>query len=477
MSRKPVNKMSLDQRVLGFIQEHRLMANGQTLLVAVSGGQDSVCLLHLLHDLQPILGIKLHVAHLNHQLRGKESDGDARYVARLAKTLGIPATVEKRDVIACQKERGLSLEEAAREVRYSFLAEVASAIGADSAAVGHTLDDQVETILLHLIRGAGTRGLRGLQPLTRWHLAEKELTVVRPLLEIRRDETGAYCESFELHPRQDATNLSMEPLRNRVRLELLPLLKSYNPQVNDALLRTARIAGEDIAYLEKEADRIWSKVAAQQGGMIILDKKAVLKLSPVMQRYLMRSAIGSIVGNLKDIEARHIEEMIQAFNKPAGKQISLPYGLVFSIDYDRYLLGQDRNVLSPFPVLNGEHIIKNPGTTVIPGWRIQVNIIDSIDSISDDNSFTAYFDYSRTGDKLVVRSRKRGDRFQPLGMKDQKKLSQFMLDAKIPTHWRDNVPIIASPDGIVWVMGYRMDERVKVTEKTKKVLYLEFQRI
>jgi tRNA(Ile)-lysidine synthase len=134
-------------------------------------------------------------------------------------------------------------------------------------------------------------------------------------------------------------------------------------------------------------------------------------------------------------------------------------------------------VLSPFPVLNGEHIIKNPGTTVIPGWRIQVNIIDSIDSISDDNSFTAYFDYSRTGDKLVVRSRKRGDRFQPLGMKDQKKLSQFMLDAKIPTHWRDNVPIIASPDGIVWVMGYRMDERVKVTEKTKKVLYLEFQRI
>jgi tRNA(Ile)-lysidine synthase len=477
MSRKPVNKMSLDQRVLGFIQEHRLMANGQILLVAVSGGQDSVCLLHLLNQLQPILGIKLHVAHLNHQLRGKESDGDARYVARLATKLGIPATIEKRDVIAYQKERGLSLEEAAREVRYGFLAEVASTIGADSAAVGHTLDDQVETILLHLIRGTGTRGLRGLQPLTRWRLAEKELTVVRPLLDIRRGETGAYCQSFELHPRQDATNLSMEPLRNRVRLELLPLLKSYNPQVNDTLLRTAHIAGEDTAYLEKEADRIWAQVAAKQDGMIILGKKAVLKLAPVMQRYLMRLAIENLVGNLKDIEARHIEEMVQALNKPAGKQISLPYGLVFSIDYGRYLLGKDRTALSPFPALDGEYAIKIPGITVIPGWRIQVNIIDSLDSIRDNNSFTGHFDYSRTSDKLVVRSRKRGDRFQPLGMKDKKNLAQFMLDAKIPAHWRDNIPIIASPDGIVWVMGYRIDERVKVTEKTKKVLRLEFQRI
>ena len=477
MSGKRVNKLSLDQRVLGFIQAHHLVIKGQTLLVAVSGGQDSVCLLHLLHHLQPVLGIKLHVAHLDHQLRGPESAGDARYVARLAKKLGIPATIEKRNVKTYQKVHGLSLEEAAREVRYSFLAEVAATIGAGSVAVGHTLNDQAETILLHIVRGAGTRGLRGLQPVTRWRLAEKELTIVRPLLEVRRNETGEYCSDHRLQPRRDATNLSLEPLRNRVRLELLPLLQSYNPQVIEALLRTAQISGDDIAYLEKEAKRVWTKVAIEQENTIILDKKAVLKLSPVIQRYLLRLAIESIAGNLKDIESRHIEEIVRALNKPAGKQISLPYGLVFAVDYDRYLLNKGGSALSPFPSLDGEYSIKIPGKTVIPGWRIQVGVSDSTDSIGRDNAFTAYFDYSRTGNKLIVRSRKRGDRFQPLGMKEPKKIAQFMIDARIPHDWRDRIPLLVSRDNIVWVAGYRIDERVKVTGKTTKVLRLEFQRI
>ena len=217
MARKLVNKLPLEQRVRSFIQEHNLVSNGQALLVAVSGGQDSVCLLQVLHQLQSELGIKLHIAHLDHQLRGKESDGDARYVAGLAKRLGIPFTIEKGNVREYQKEHGISLEEAAREVRYKFLAEVAAAIDADRVAVGHTLDDHVETILLHLIRGTGTRGLRGLQPVTRWGTAEKGLTVVRPLLEVRRDETARYCSSHRLRPRQDASNLSLAPLRNRVR--------------------------------------------------------------------------------------------------------------------------------------------------------------------------------------------------------------------------------------------------------------------
>ena len=175
MAGKPNDKKSLDQRVLGFIREHHLTTRGQTLLVAVSGGQDSVCLLHLLHELQPELGVKLQVAHLDHQLRGKASSGDARYVAGLAKSLGIPATIGKRDVLVYRKKHGLSLEEAAREVRYQFFAETAAATGAAAIAVGHTLDDHVETILLHLVRGSGTRGLRGLQPVTRRNVSGREL--------------------------------------------------------------------------------------------------------------------------------------------------------------------------------------------------------------------------------------------------------------------------------------------------------------
>jgi tRNA(Ile)-lysidine synthase len=477
MSSKPVSRLPLEQRVLSFVQEHHLTAKGQILLVAVSGGQDSVCLLHILNNLQPTLGIKLHVAHLDHQLRGNESAGDARYVSKLAKKLGIPVTIEKRDVRAYQKEHGVSLEEAAREVRYNFLAEVVSSIGAASVAVGHTLDDHVETILLHLVRGTGTRGLRGLRPITRRQSLVRELTIVRPLLEVRRDETAAYCADYRLQPRQDSTNISLEPLRNRVRLELLPLLKSYNPQVIEALLRTACLAGDDIAYLEKEAKHLYQRVARKQVNAVILDKKALLKLSTSMQRYLMRLAIENLTGNLKDIEARHIEELVQVLNKPAGTQISLPYGLVFTIDYSRYILGTDPSLLSPFPVLDGEHLIKIPDKTIIPGWRIQANVIKPDESSSTGDNFVAHLDYSQVGDKLMVRSRKRGDRFQPLGMKETKKIGQFMIDARIPRNWRDRIPIVDSGDNILWVVGYRIDERVKVTKDTKLILRLEFEQI
>ena len=477
MSGKPVNILPLEERVLNFIKEHRLATKGQILLVAVSGGQDSVCLLLVLKKLQSTLGIKLHVAHLDHQLRGTESAGDARYVAGLAQQLGIPATIEKGNVRAYQKEHSVSLEEAAREVRYNFLTGVAAAIGADRVAVGHTLDDHAETILLHLVRGTGTRGLRGLRPVTRRQSPEGELTIVRPLLEVRRDETAAYCADYRLQPRQDSTNISLQPLRNRVRLELLPLLKSYNPQVIEALLRTACIAGDDIAYLEKEASRLYQRLAVRQGNTIILAREALLKLSPSMQRYLIRLAIEKLVGNLKDIEARHIEELVQVLNKPAGKKISLPYGLVFTIDYGRYILGTGPSLLSPFPVLDGEHLIKIPGKTIIPGWRIQANVIKPDESSSAGDNFLAHLDYSQVGDKLIVRSRKRGDRFQPLGMKETKKISQFMIDARIPRDWRDRIPIIDSGDSILWVVGYRIDERMKVTEDTKLVLRLDFYQI
>ena len=185
-------------RVLHFIQEQQLISESQKLLVAVSGGADSVCLLHILVALQKELDITLHVAHLDHQLRGAESEADARYVADLAHRLGIPATVERRDVKAYKARRHVSLEEAAREVRYFFLAQVVESIGANGVAVGHTADDHVETILMHLIRGSGTRGLRGLQPLRRWQYSGGSLTIIRPLLTASREETAGYCHHHRL---------------------------------------------------------------------------------------------------------------------------------------------------------------------------------------------------------------------------------------------------------------------------------------
>jgi len=207
----------LQQRVLDFILENKLVSGQHCLLSAVSGGPDSVCLLHILVKLQEELGIRLHIAHLNHQLRGAESEADAQYVSNLARRLDIPATIEQRNVKAYQGQHHLSLEEAAREVRYTFLAQVAKSVGVTRAAVGHTTDDHIETILMHLIRGSGTRGLRGLQPSSLWQSSGNSLTIIRPLLPVSRRETADYCSSHQLAPRIDTSNLSLSPLRNRIR--------------------------------------------------------------------------------------------------------------------------------------------------------------------------------------------------------------------------------------------------------------------
>ncbi len=475
MVKKRSKKEPLEKHVLQFIRDKSLVSAGQKMLVAVSGGPDSVCMLDILIKLHEELDIGLHIVHLNHKLRGVESDADTEYVTRLARKMEIPVTVESRNVLQYKELKRTTLEEAAREVRYSFFCEVAKSVGADCVAVGHTSDDNVETVLLHLIRGTGTRGLRGLQPVSGWQYSGKNLRIIRPLLEVNRQETSEYCIENNLEPRIDSSNLSLSPLRNRVRLQLLPVLESYNPQVAEALLRTARIAGDDLAALDVEINRLQENIIEKQGETIILEKESFLEMAPAWQRQLLRKSIEGLRGNLKDIEVRHIEEILGMLNRPAGRSIDLPGGLVFAVDYNRYLLTKDETEISPYPVIEGEVGIKIPGETRFSGWSIKTENIKPEDMEEADN-YTAFFDADKTGETLTVRSRRRGDRFYPLGMTGQKKLGEFMIDAKIPRIWRDRVPIVCSPEQILWVVGCRIDDRVKVTDKTRKVLYLKFER-
>ena len=495
---------TLEQRVKHFIRKHHLVSSGSCLLVAVSGGPDSTCLLQLLVGLREELGIRLHVAHLDHQLRGAESEADADYVADLALKLGVPVTIGRRDVKAYRREKRISLEEAAREVRYRFLADTASIVGARRVATGHTLDDQVETILMHLVRGTGTRGLQGLKPSSEWRLNGKRFTLVRPLLEVSRQETTDYCHSHGLVPRMDASNLSLSPLRNRIRHQLLPLLKSYNPRVAEALLRTSAITSEQIAFLDEEISRLWNDIVQKKEGVIILDKGRFYPLHPALKCHLLRAAIEELLGSLKDIEARHIEEIVAVLDKPAGKEISLPGGLLFAVEYDRYLLGAEPVSLCPFPVLEGEFALNIPGETKLPGWQVEATIVEPSlikgkpegasappETITPlplakgkgikgigliNNDFIACLDLDKAGNKLKVRNCRPGDHFQPLGLSQPKKINRFMIDARIPRAWRGRIPVVFSPTQILWLVGYRIDDRVKVTEETMKVLKLQFKR-
>lgn len=342
MSPKNNQNDSLIDRVFGFIRRNGLVSGEKLLIVGVSGGPDSVCLLHLLVSLKERLGIRLHIAHLDHMLRGMESEADARYVSELAKRLGIGITLEQRDVKSYQREHCLSLEEAAREVRYQFFAKVASSMGTDRIALGHTADDQAETILMRLVRGSGVYGLQGIQPLTQWEsLADTRLMVVRPLLQVNREEIEAYCQQHDLQPRRDSSNLSSSYFRNRIRNELMPLLQNYNPRINEALLRTADSLAIDFSFLEQQVFQIWDKVVSEEGEALVLNANELIRLHPALQRYLLREAVRRLLGNLKDIGWKHIESMVAALSMRAGKRLNLPRGLSFYIEREEFRITKD----------------------------------------------------------------------------------------------------------------------------------------
>ena len=495
-----VNKTELQSKVLAFVRRHDLIPRDKTAVIGVSGGADSVCLLHILANLRQELGMDLHVAHLNHQLRGADSEADAEYVSNLARSLHVPVTIDRRDVAAYKVERNCSIEEAARELRYAFLAQVAKDVGASRVAVGHTRDDQVETILMHILRGTGVTGLRGLAPCSPLDYGNRRtpsragapsrrrgnLAVIRPLLDITREETAGYCGDHRLAPRFDSSNLSLSFFRNRLRLQLLPLLRQYNPGVDQALLRLADIAGEDGALIEQQISLLWGKMARQQKNAVYLDKKHIAALPTALQRQLVRAAITSLIGDTRDIEATHIEAARTLLAKPAGKQVSLPHGLICHGDYDELIITklsaidarkarQSQLPPCPFPVLSGKLRLAVPGETVFPGWKVTATIMPEWREKPASN-LVACFDLGQAGRELFVRPRQAGDRFQPLGMDVPKKLYQFMVDARIPRSWRDCIPIVCSLQQIIWLAGWRIDDRVKITEDTKEILRLEFVR-
>ncbi len=502
-----MKKTKLESKVVDFIERHSLLSPEEIVVIGVSGGADSVCLLHVLAKHRKRLGIELHVAHLNHMLRGAESEADAKYVSNLVDSLGIPTTIDKRDVAAYKIEGNYCIEEAARELRYAFLGRVAKEAGANRIAVGHTMDDNVETILMHILRGTGMNGLCGLAPCSPMVYNRQEMSVpadivsttksqqgnllvIRPLLDITREETAIYCQEHQLDPRIDSSNLALSFFRNRLRLHLLPLLRQYNPSIDQALLRLANIAKEGNTFIEQQASGLWNELSSQENNTIYLDRKHLASLPIALQRQLLRAAVTRLVGDTQDIEASHIEAARNLMSKPAGKRISLPHGLSCHGGYGEIVITntakQSQLPLCPFPPLAGEIPLKVPGQTIFPGWNVTASIVrERTDSPSLQHTlgtsrrtypgnFVADFDLCKTGGKLFARQRRPGDRFQPLGLSMPKKLYEFMIDAKIPRSWRSHIPIVYSPQQIIWVVGWRIDDRVKTTKASKEILHLEF---
>ena len=464
----------LADKVLAFFQEHGMAAKGDLLIVGVSGGPDSLCLLHCLVQLQDVLGVRLHVAHLDHALR-PESQDDARFVTELAARWGLPCTVERHLVREFRDRHRLSLEEAARLVRYGFFGRKARELGASGVAVGHTADDQVETLLLHWLRGSGLAGLRGMQPVTRYQvpLLGEEVNILRPLLSLQRSETEACCAALGIQPLTDISNRSLQYRRNRVRMQLLPALETFNPNIRKTLLRMSSVAKRDYEYLESQVALAWPRVATDAPGLVTLDITGVLALHPALIFNLLRTALERVAGSTAGFEWVHLEELAAALKKPAGTIIMLPHGVRFTMGYTycTLTLGQ---AVPPLPAIHGETPLKAPGETLFSGWRVSASIEERIPGTTEADPWGATLDFDRTGDRLWVRPRRPGDRFQPLGMDQEKRLQDFFVDSKVPRSWRNRVPLVVSPGQLVWVAGWRIDDRVKVTASTRRVLRLRF---
>ena len=468
----------LERRGLRYVQRHGLFSASPRVLLAVSGGPDSTALLTILAHLSAsgALDLGLTVAHFDHGLRScSERQAERAAVSDLATRLGLPLVLGQGDVRAHARRRRLSREEAARELRYRFLAEEAERLGIGTVATGHTASDQAETVLLHLIRGSGLAGLAGMRSCSPWPFAGHQgLLLARPLLEVSRQETERYCREEGLSPCQDATNLLLEPLRNRVRHELIPLLRRYNPRIDGALLRLASAAAADVAYLEETARGFWSALATRDEGSVSFPRLEVAAFSPALQSRLLQAAGRHLLGPDRQLEAVHVLAMLEALAKTGDSRLSLPGGLSFVVDRERVRLSfHEGEVVEAKPI--SETPLNVPGRTVVGDWTVQAEVLAAGRAEVGDDPYEALLDAEAVGEPLVLRSRRRGDRFRPLGLGGEKKLQDYLVNAKVPRDRRDAVLLVCAPWGIAWVVGHRIDERAKVGEGTSRVLRLRFR--
>lgn len=468
-------------------------------MVGVSGGPDSVCLLHILCRLKADYRLNLHVAHLHHGLRGDEADADAEYVRALAADWDLPCTIERTDVSALATKHRLAVEEVARRARYSFLSRVAEAAGSLCIAVGHNADDQAETVLMHWMRGSGLSGLRGMLPVTslsQYRLVEglnssapaSDLRLVRPLLEVPRSEIEAYCTFHGLEPRFDRSNLDTTYFRNWLRHEVLPLLASHNPNLRETIWRSARVLADDYALLRSLLLETWSRVAREETPeRIVLDLERWRALPTSLQRSTVREAVQRLRRSLRDISFVHVESaVVVARDGTTGDQSTLPQGLELTLEYDQLVFGciGAAPVLPDWPLLAAGHDtvpVGAPGTTRLAGsvWQLEIIAVTRAglprDWESNSDPWRAFVDADMVGSRLWMRTRQPGDRFHPLGMGGRTvKLSDFLTNRKVPRNLRDRLPLLVGESGIVWVCGHRIDECARIRESTEEALMLRF---
>jgi tRNA(Ile)-lysidine synthase len=469
---------NLENIVADFVKSNQLFGSGDRIILAVSGGADSLALMYVLHSLRSAgrLKVELSVAHVNHQLRGTAADEDERFVVRQAKKLNLPVTVRRIDVRRFARENKLSIETAARKLRIKALLEIAETAGSSLVATAHQKNDNAETIVHRLLRGTGFRGLAGIRPKTNF---TDSLAFVRPMLCATREQIVQYLREWKFDWRRDHTNQDLSYTRNYIRHILLPeLQKDCAGRLIEHLSELARSGRGFYALLCRQVEKIWPKVIiGRDKDVIVLNRKIFSTQTEPVKVELARRCLTEIGSGERGLTAKHYNLIDRlACKNITGKEILLPNGYCVRTEYENLIFEKFSTVqLQPQPQSIPLEI---PGQTRFADYLIEAKIIDAqgleLETFKKNkDNLIECFDLDRICPPLVVRRRRAGDRFWPMGMPDKKRVGKFITAARLTRESRDKLLVIADREKIIWLAPVRAGEETRLTDRTKRILRLQ----
>lgn len=459
------------KKVMSYIKDNNLIKSGDKVLVALSGGPDSVCLLNILYNLKDELNIEIGAAHLNHLLRDEDAFKDEEYVKTLCKSLNIDYFVKRVDINRYSKYKRVSSEMAGREARYNFFDDILKNEGYTKIATAHNANDQAETILFRLMRGSGIEGLCGIK--------KSRDKVIRPILCLSRKEVEEYIDKNNLKPRIDKTNFEKIYNRNKIRLDIIPYIKeNFNEDIIQTLNRMSVLLQKDNEFIENSARSLYEKYCIETLNYFIIKKDMFRKEDAIVTR-VIRYALTNFSKTHYDFEMKHIYEICHLAKNSSGKSIDLPnkiyaeniYGDIYikerininNIDSTQEILLKKDNV-------DGKGILFN-------NRNIEFKLLKNDANLNlNQSSLIKYFDFDKISNVISLRNRKNGDKMVPFGMKGSKKIKDLFIDMKIPKEERDCIPLLCFDGNISWIVGMRISEEYKVTNKTKNILKVMVER-
>ncbi|MBL4930624.1 tRNA lysidine(34) synthetase TilS [Clostridium paridis] len=462
----------MKEKVTNYIYENKLINPGDKILVALSGGPDSVCLINLLIEMRDEFNISVGAAHINHMLRGDEADADEEYVRKICELNNIPCYVKRVDINKVSKEKGISSEMAGREERYNFFDEIRTRYLYDKVALAHNSNDQAETVLMRLMRGSGLEGLTGIK-------AKRDEIYIRPILSCERSEIENYCIEKGLNPRIDKTNLENIYSRNKVRLELIPYIReNFNTDIVNTLNRIALLLEKDSEFIQYYVEEAIEKYCVFNEKLII--KSGLFELKEAILTRVIKNSIMRFSQKYYNIEMKHIYDIVSLQTNKSGSRISLPNELEASNSYGNIEIrftnnDEKENIKENNILINKENVYNY--LVEFYNYNIEFSVLKKDEKLNfSKDSLIKYFDYDKIVSSIEVRRRKDGDAIKPYGMKGKKKLKDLFMDLKIPREDRDEIPLVCFNDEIAWIVGIRTSEDFKITKNTKNILRIKFSR-